>query len=380
MDNNEKLNLDDITFDDFIDGGVELGGEEAVAAELGAVEDPKPDTPAVGKETDIVEPGKEIESIDADEPIAADTKIKPEAPEVDAPNEIDDDAGADDAETAVVSEVLTNLGYELEGDYDDTVDGLTKLTKDVAGTMAEEQLDSLFEKFPEIQQHLEYVLNGGRSGDFYNQGNRLNSVSNINLSEDNVNMQRAVLVEYFRAKGHEDSFIQEMIDDYSTADKLYDKSVKAQDALIKYEEANKSKLIAEQKQNHAKQKKEAQEFWNGVSDTVQNAREFSGIVVQEKDKKKFFDYISKPVNKQGNTQRDIDHGGAEMDVKLAIDYLMFKGFKLDDMIKAKAKTEAAKTLRTQIKSGKAKSVKGAKGKSKSMATDLDSLDLSFSSL
>jgi hypothetical protein len=68
-----------------------------------------------------------------------------------------------------------------------------------------------------------------------------------------------------------------------------------------------------------------------------------------------------------------------MDVRLAIDYLMFKGFKLDDIIKAKAKTETAKTLRKQIRST-TKSVKGAKGKRKSTSTDLDSLDLSFTSL
>lgn len=40
MDNKEKLNLDDISFDDFIDGGVATAGEEAVASEL-AVEETK---------------------------------------------------------------------------------------------------------------------------------------------------------------------------------------------------------------------------------------------------------------------------------------------------------------------------------------------------
>ena len=129
----------------------------------------------------------------------------------------------------------------------------------------------------------------------------------------------------------------------------------------------------------AEQRQEADKFWEGVSETIETSREFSGIVVQEKDKKKFFDYISKPVDKQGNTKRDVDHNGAEMDVRLAIDYLMFKGFKLDDIIKAKAKTETAKTLRKQIRST-TKSVKGAKGKRKSTSTDLDSLDLSFTSL
>jgi hypothetical protein len=49
------------------------------------------------------------------------------------------------------------------------------------------------------------------------------------------------------------------------------------------------------------------------------------------------------------------------------------------MIKAKAKTETAKTLRKQIRST-AKSVKGAKGKGKSKSFDIDNLDLSLTSL
>ena len=68
-----------------------------------------------------------------------------------------------------------------------------------------------------------------------------------------------------------------------------------------------------------------------------------------------------------------------MDVRLAIDYLMFKGFKLEDMIKAKAKTETAKTLRKQIKSS-SRSVKGAKGRGGSKSFDVDNLDLSLTSL
>jgi hypothetical protein len=288
---------------------------------------------------------------------------------------------AEDGEidNTVIGEVLTNLGYELEGDYADTVEGLTQMTQDVAQTMAEDQLDNLFEQFPEIQQHLEFVLNGGDSAQFYNQGSRLNTVANVNLTENNVNAQQAVLVEYFRVKGHDDSFIAELLEDYASTDKLYDKSVKAKEALLKYEQGQRAQQMEAQKQASAQQRQEAQNFWSNVSETIEESREFSGIVVQQKDKKKFFDYISQPVDKQGNTQRDLDHEGAEMDVRLAIDYLMFKGFKLEDMIKAKAKTETAKTLRKQIKRS-TRSVKGAKGKGGSKSFDVDNLDLSLTSL
>ena len=379
MDNKEKLNLDDISFDDFIGGGVATTGEEAVTSELAVEETKEETTNELDDDAAVKESGEEVEDIDEDEEseleeIEADSKSA-----ADDAVEVQESSEDGEIDNTVIEEVLGNLGYELEGDYADTVEGLTQMTQDVAQTMAEDQLDNLFEQFPEIQQHLEFVLNGGDCSEFYSQSNRLNTVANVNITENNVNAQQAVLVEYFRVKGHDDAFIAELLEDYASTDKLFDKSVKAKEALLKYEQAQRSQQMENQKQAQAEQRQEAQNFWSSISDTIQESREFSGIVVQQRDKKKFFDYISQPVDNQGNTQRDLDHESAEMDVRLAIDYLMFKGFKLEDMIKAKAKTETAKTLRKQIRSS-TKSVKGAKGKGKSSSFDVDNLDLSLTSL
>jgi len=376
MDNKEKLNLDDISFDSFMDGDVATAGEDTVASEL-AIEETKSEIPneldedaavkdVAEEEVDDIEDEEEIEEANNDS--AADDGVEATKSE---------EGGLEDT---VISEVLGNLGYELEGDYADTVEGLTQMTQDVAQTMAEDQLDNLFEQFPDIQRHLEYVMNGGDSAQFYNMGTRMNSISNANVTEDNVMIQRAVLTEYFRTKGHDDDFISELLTDYEVGDKLYGKAVKAKEALVKYEQSQQAQTLEQQKAAQLKQKEEAKDFWSDVNTTIQDSREFSGIVVQQRDKKKFFDYVSQPIDKSGNTQRDLDHENADMDVRLAIDYLMFKGFKLEDMIKAKAKTETAQTLRKQIRSTASKSVKGAKGKSKSGSFDVDNLDLSLTSL
>ena len=66
-----------------------------------------------------------------------------------------------------------------------------------------------------------------------------------------------------------------------------------------------------------------------------------------------------------------------MEVKLAIDYLMYKGFNLKDIIKTKAKTQATKSLRQKISKNE-ETVKSARKKSRvSKSIDLDSLDLSI---
>jgi len=83
------------------------------------------------------------------------------------------------------------------------------------------------------------------------------------------------------------------------------------------------------------------------------------------------------VNKQGSTQRDIDHANADMDIKLAIDYLMYTGFDLSDIISSKAKTQNATTLRERIgkNEDRVKSTRRSTRKSKNV--DFDNLDLSL---
>ena len=92
---------------------------------------------------------------------------------------------------------------------------------------------------------------------------------------------------------------------------------------------------------------------------------------------KFFNYLSKPVNQEGLTQRDMDHANAEIDKKLAIDYLMFKGFNLDQIINTKARSKNSKSLRDKI-SRNEETVKNARKSSRrTKSFDIDELDLSI---
>ena len=51
-----------------------------------------------------------------------------------------------------------------------------------------------------------------------------------------------------------------------------------------------------EKEQHQQQRQQQKKFWDDVYDTVQGANEFHGIVVPEREKKKFFKYISDPIN------------------------------------------------------------------------------------
>ena len=251
------------------------------------------------------------------------------------------------------------------------------MTKDVADKMADTRIDEVLENFPLVKKHLEYVLAGGESNNFMQAYDPRSDYNKISLAEDDSRSQKAILSDYFTTKGHDKEFIEEMLEDYEDSGKLFGKAEQARQALGKQQSAQQEQIVSKQRQEFEAQAQEQTEFWNGVSDTIENSKEFAGLVVPEKEKSKFFKYISTPVNKKGETQRDLDHVKADMETKLGIDYLMYKGFNLETIINTKAKTKSAKSLRDKISKGSS-SVKSARKATKSKKmVDYEDLDLNI---
>ena len=359
----EGIGLDDISFDDVLDGGsAEVPSDLAIDTPEAEADELDADAEELQEEESNEE---EVEDDDTEE-------------ELEEEEEDDDDEEVEREGSTVVSEILEKLGYETEEEYDDTTEGLLAMTQDVGKQMAEDQLDGLFENFPLVKNHLEYVLNGGDSQDFMQAYDPNLDYNKVELNEDDVRSQKAILSDYFTTKGHDKEFIDELLEDYQDNGKLLDKATAAKNALAKSQETQRSQLVEQRKAQRAEETKQQQNFWNGVHETIENSDEFAGVNVPKRDKNKFFEYLSRPVDQDGRTQRDLDHSESELETKLAIDYLMFKGFDLSKLVDTKAKTKNAKSLRDRISKNEER-VKSARKASrrKSKQVDLDDLDLNF---
>jgi len=251
------------------------------------------------------------------------------------------------------------------------------MTKDIASIIADERIDEVLEAFPLVKEHLQYVLNGGESKEFMSYNDSRFDYNEFRFEEDDARSQKSVLAEYFKYKGHDQDFITEIVEDYEDSGKLYNKAEAARQALGKVQAQERSQIVERQREDLVQEQARQDSFWNEVATTIQDSDEFAGLRVPEREKSKFFNYLSSPVTKDGQTQRDIDHADAAIDVKLAIDYLMYKGFNLDQMINTKAKTKATKSLRDKISKNE-NSVKNAKKRSRvTKNVDFDDLDLSI---
>ena len=351
---NDKLDLDSISFDDMIGDGLNS---------LPDIED-------------IEEAKEEVQEEELEEEVEEEVEYK-DREEVEEDDTEDQEEGDDElsVDGTVASEIAKTLGFELENEYADTVEGLTEFARDIAQEIAEDQLESLFKDYPEVQKHLDYVMAGGESDKFFEAYNPKTDFNNFELSEKDLGTQRAVLAQYFQLKGHDNEFIQEMLDDYEDSGKLYGKANAAKGALAQAQAEYRENMLVEQQQQQEKLAAENAEFWDGVADIIDSGNEFAGVSIPDRQKGQFFDYISEPTGPNGETQRDMDYAEAELEVKLAIDYLMYSGFKLDDIINTKARTKSAKGLRDRIQSNEERTKSARKAGRRTKEFDPDDLDM-----
>lgn len=368
----QKLNIADITFDDFIGDGLNtLDEQEETTNELENEEEPEEDEESDDSESEPSGRGDEGDEDDDDEELQSNKYARED-------QEDDDDADYEDSEDSgsVADSIAKALGYELENDYADTEEGLIEFTKDIAQNIAEDQLNELFQQFPLVQKHLDFVLAGGDSEKFFQAYNPNMDYSQYEIDQNDSRTQKAFVAEYFKTKGHDEEFIKDMLEDYEDSGKLYDKAIVAQKQLATIQSREREQIVEQQKREREQQEKAQEEFWEEVAATIDQGKEFAGIRIPEKEKAKFFDYISAPVDKSGRTRRDMDYANSDLDVKLAIDYLMYKGMNLQDIITTRAKTESVKSLREKIQRNEER-VKnyGKVERSKTKKFDPDQLDI-----
>jgi len=122
-------------------------------------EEPKAEEP-------VEEPAEKKEELeDIQDPVRSETSGKENEPEP-KPEPEDDSVAESEEEASVVSEIMSKLGYEVEGDFEDSTEGIIELTKAASEKIAEETLDAIFSNHPTVKQHLDFVMAGGDPNKF----------------------------------------------------------------------------------------------------------------------------------------------------------------------------------------------------------------------
>ena len=253
-------------------------------------------------------------------------------------------------EESIINELQAKLGYELDGEFDESIDGLLDFTKATAEKMAQEQMQNVFGAFPDVQEYLNYRANGGDPKKYFQTASPERDFSSMEVNEGDVVTQKQIVGAFLESQGFDQSEIKETLEDYEDAGILERHAKKALTRLQTKQAQEKKSLIERQQQQAQTQAQENERMWQEISGIVQQGS-LKGLTVPERDKKRFFDWMASPIDQQGNSQRAVDRANLDQETLLALEYIVYKGFDLSKLIANNNTTQQARSLRSKLSKG-----------------------------
>ena len=267
--------------------------------------------------------------------------------------ELDGEQDTDDDNTKVDPNEAQQIGAFFDAfaealDWDvkdeDRPDSIESLI-DYIGDVVEQNSTPQYadQRIAELDQ---YVKNGGKFEDFYNNRSQVESYKNLDM-EDEAN-QKAVVRDYMKMQGYTDEQISRKIERYEDADMLEDEATDAVVYLERVREQQLQQALAEQEQVRMAQEQQAMEFMNSLNTSIASLDNIRGISVPKEDRKALLDYITK-TDANGLTQYQKDFNQNMVSNLIESAYFTMKGDALLGSATRNGQTSAASKLRTMLR-------------------------------
>ena len=126
-----------------------------------------------------------------------------------AADALESETETEEEEATIISTLKERMGYDIEGEFADDYDGIANLTKAMAEKIAEEQFQSVFQSFPDIQEYLNYRVSGGDPDKFFKVAAKEIDFGKLQFNKDDKGMQRKVVESFMQMQGFEAEEISE---------------------------------------------------------------------------------------------------------------------------------------------------------------------------
>ena len=311
---------------------------EAAVEEEAPVEEPA---------AEQVEPQAEAEPEAVEEP-----QEEPEAPEAAEAETSDQPEAADEEdEVSIIDTLRDKMGYQVQGEFSEDYDGVVGFTQAVAQEIAKEQLDAVFGQFPDVEQYLQYRYNGGDSKKYFQATNPNVDFAAIELSDEDVSMQRLVVQEFLQRQGYTAEEIGETVQEYVDAGILMGQASRSLGKLKAAQEKEAKDLIEQQQKQAEENQRQVQQQWASIRETIDTGT-VRGFNIPTADRNKFFSWMSDAVDNQGRTQRLVDRESMDLETQVAMEYLLWKKFDLSKLVTNTQNTKKAKNLKEKLQQRK----------------------------
>jgi hypothetical protein len=237
------------------------------------------------------------------------------------------------------------LGYEIEGEFSEDYDGLAEYTNAVGEQIAKEQLEKIFASMPDVKEYYEYRANSGDPLKYFEAQQAEVDYHAVDLQ--NEAHQKRVIIDGMRQQGFGDEDISRMVESYEDAGILADNAGVYLKQLQANQGQRKEQLLRQQEQEAARHREEATAYWDNVQSTINNGN-LKGMQIPQRQRGKFYEWMTTPVSETGHTQRDLDRQNIDQETALAVEYLLYQGFDLKKLASNAAATQKVSSLKSKL--------------------------------
>lgn len=276
-------------------------------------------------EDEKVQIEKEVKADDLakDTPPVVETKV--ETPTVETQVEEDATVAFQVFEKLQESLGLEFTPEELENvELDDSLDSVTKIAELAGNKIGNQMFTDFFKTNPDIYEAFQHKQAYGSLKDFNKEAEETQDYTSIDLSvEDN---QKLVYAKSLAIKGNDEETIKDLIELALDKGILDKKAELAKPELIKYNEDIKAQRDLEISQKIKEKEDLDRKYVEDTYKTIDSGK-LLGVTLSPKEKNEMKDYLSVPVDKEGNTARDIAWSKLTIEQELFIERLVKNGFK-----------------------------------------------------
>lgn len=245
----------------------------------------------------------------------------------------------------------TNFNFKLPEDFqiEETEEGIVNLVKTAVETLTENSVKRYLESNPVVKSFVDHLLLGGQPENFVNTHIDYKAVDINQLTES---QKKDFLDKMFTKQNNpaKDNLINLLM---NSGKDVLDQNVQAAitylDTQQQKENEHKQALLA---QEETKRQEQIEKYWNTVEAKVLKEGKLSQITIPIAEREAFYNYLSKPITKEGYSQDMLDAQKDEIDFDLLVSFLRFKKVDLSYLANLKAKENKVQSLRDRFKSYK----------------------------
>lgn len=262
-------------------------------------------------------------------------------------------------EQSAIGGVINELPYDLKDEngnpieYPDTLEGYTKLAKDVAAIELENFKKSFFESNPTLREVAKHLLSGNELETFNNPVD----YSKIDTKSLTADDKLELIKKSFIVSGVDKDTAADMVNliKEKGGAAVEDKLSKALSTLDSNSKAQQKARDEAYQQSIKEENQKVVQYWGKVKQEIDTGK-LGSIDIPKNEQEAFFKYISTPVNSDGDSQEILDQQKEGLNADLMMRYYRFKKYNVGNIVKSEVNKEKIKTLRDRInKAHKSKS-------------------------